>query len=353
MSHKNAKYHFLVSMFLLLYGMSLSAHGQFVDPPSQSDLNEEVSTAAISDSKVVYAQKTIRSKYDSLVQNGLITTVQELPHAMDEDTYVEALRNAFLNQKTDVMSKGMKAPQEDLEQLSQASAIAEDKETFSPIGDLDLSEEDRETLNPLDGFQIDTSQINTLLEEKGQKYTNIVQQSEEAVQSGTLSLKDKTPFWDHTFFDGVGGISGTSEQQVVYISPSVAWQLFNVVALGAGPDIVYNKSEQESFEEVSVGLRTFLKSDIIQQRLFIQAENIWQQTYLSDQNELEPHLYAGAGYIVPLSMRTGLNVSLLYGIDNPSDHELSVHRSPWIFRVGISAFKRNKLKGNHAINDVK
>lgn len=156
-------------------------------------------------------------------------------------------------------------------------------------------------------------------------------------------LAKKAKFLDKVYFEGIIGIlSGAlnGKMNIVQVSPSFGYHLTEFFSLGLGPNILLQEADQKL--NLQLGVRTFAKFEFFDKKLYSQVEDQISFPQLTQKNlenrstGAQHTILAGGGYLLPLTSKLFLNLSVMYrmaGVNNGS---------PWIFRVGFSSKKTKR-----------
>lgn len=149
-------------------------------------------------------------------------------------------------------------------------------------------------------------------------------------------VKEKPSFWDKAYFDGIVGFLKQGDLSIIQASPSLGYYFTKTVSIGLGPSIlveIKNKNWNSS-----VGLRSFLKAEFFDHRLYLQLEDNMNPTRMNlEQVANSKHsILFGVGGLIPLSKKMAINGSVLYRVNNDTEPSAT---SPWVFRLGFSSIK--------------
>lgn len=145
-------------------------------------------------------------------------------------------------------------------------------------------------------------------------------------------------------------MNGLPDKQVTIfqLSPSLGYHLTPTFSIGLGPNLLLQGEKQKIGSQW--GMRSFVKNEFFNQRLYAQVEDLINFPQMSYQEvesgkfDSQHNLLIGAGYVLPFSKSFGLNSSLLYriaGQDNVPGN-INTASSPWVIRIGISSIKEKK-----------
>jgi hypothetical protein len=158
-------------------------------------------------------------------------------------------------------------------------------------------------------------------------------------------IKKRFGLLNKTYFEGVlgflnGSING--KMTLLQASPALGFKLTNHFSLGAGPNFLL----QEEKRKISaiLGMRTFAKMEFLHQRAYSQVEDMINFPRV-DKGSVEQRkvnvqhtILAGGGYLIPITKKTILNISILYRMTQIENAQtVGGETSPWIFRVGFSS----------------
>ncbi|MBL3655113.1 hypothetical protein [Fulvivirga sediminis] len=286
------------------------------------------STATVVDScNIIYNAKFLNDKQDSLVQAGYLVNDFQYPEELDEEEYVERVKQVFFKSSLSNEHALNQGISKDVTSLSDYSL---------PIHTID-------NMDFLYGYSLDNSMIDQVKQRvftEGERHLSSKIKEKDKEEVKALDVMSRSRLWDKLYFDGNIGASNFLNNDIVYLSPAVGYQLWNSVSVGLGPDIQWNVTNDPKQPNTDVGLRTFVKATWLKYKIYAQAEDI---IYKQEANEVKKgsdhHFYFGGGYLLPLSSKTAINISVLYNVNEEQGKQYFIHYSPWIFRIGISAFK--------------
>jgi hypothetical protein len=95
---------------------------------------------------------------------------------------------------------------------------------------------------------------------------------------------------------------------------------------------------------LATGYRSFIKYELFKQRAYVQAEDWIDPARANPEKSVGTRhsILIGAGYILPIGKKLGINGALLYRINNNDYNEGA--SSPWVIRIGISSIGSAKHK---------
>ncbi|WP_143961180.1 hypothetical protein [Litoribacter populi] len=235
--------------------------------------------------------------------------------------------------------------EEEIKVLEEAWTLKEKMESYKKIQFPELPTEP----NGLSSKVLSAVQMEELREViyQNENFSKISQQGKEA--HARVIIENKQKLKERFFLEGV--VSWIPDfNRIINVSPALGLNVFEKFSIGAGPNILFGQPDpripQPDLPKLStLGFRPFIKYDLIEQKLFVQAENtvhkrlgIREKSTLTENPSALFHQVAiGAGYLLKLSSNSGLNFMALYQI---GDRSLS--DSPIIIRVGLSSLQNNK-----------
>jgi hypothetical protein len=165
-------------------------------------------------------------------------------------------------------------------------------------------------------------------------------QSQKYQKGDLLTYAQKPSFLEKSYFEGLIGISG-SNLALLQFSPALGYHFTDNLSLGIGPNILLRR--QGGKATPSVGLRSFLKAEILDRKVYLQVEDILDSYGEVDSESREifkrHSLIICAGYLLALTPSISLNLSVGYQLKNT--RILNNEYAPWVFRTGISTLQRN------------
>lgn len=153
------------------------------------------------------------------------------------------------------------------------------------------------------------------------------------------AVKKKPGFFDKLYFDGIIGFMNDSTINIVQLSPSLGYHFTSFWSVGAGPNLLVQFQGKKL--NALAGLRTFTKVEVWKQRAYFQLEDDINQAKINAESiRRSTHdVLGGVGAILPVTKSLGLNLCVLYRLNNDAG---APGRSPWVFRIGFSTIKSVK-----------
>ncbi|UII21534.1 hypothetical protein [Fulvivirga ligni] len=297
-----------------------------------SGWSQLVENSKVDSTTVIHNAKFIKEKRDSLLQVGYLPKDLNAPTEVDEQSYINALKQDFFdNQPPAEPSQEMSLPE--LNAQVDAPSLGNMKLPAYSISDMDY----------LYGYSLDEAMIDDMIEsisQKGKAYLNSIIQEKSVGELQQIDVSPRPSIWDKLYFDGNIGASNFLNNDVIYLSPALGYQFWKSVSLGVGPDIQWNVTGDPQYPGSEVGVRTFVKAAFLKYRIYAQAEDIISEVNQEEQAQSSNHhFYFGGGYLLPVTSKIAVNISVLYNVNEEPNDQYFIHHSPWIFRLGISAFK--------------
>lgn len=305
-----------------------------------SGLDQELGSA-----KKVYSRKYIQRVYDSLgIKKG--DSLLQLASALAKtETPKEELLNRINNpvkEKSDKAGIGFdektqSLKSEDAQQLNGLNDQIQNRD----ISALQLPADALSELPPLSGGLLDSKYLNTIdsmrdVTMKAKGY--VLQESKLTDDLKKASFVKKPTFMDKSYFEMILGFVSDSSFTVVQVSPSWAYHFTNHVSVGVGPNVAVEVRDKKI--NGLIGFRSYLKTEFYKQRAYVQLEDNAGQTRISkDAIRTNVHsILLGAGGILPLSKKIGLNLAVFYRLNQ---QQVRPGGTPWVFRIGLSSIKKN------------
>ncbi len=290
-------------------------------------------------SNIVYSERTLETQRDSLLQNGLIAKPEDI-RPMDRQHLIRRLREWNEGVKGKVMrySSDGDLPSNLLTPDTERTAIGAMENPSEMIDD--LCEKSFQDLQYLKGYRAKVPLLDDIKSKELRKVKSKVKTSAVG-EIQKIIVQPKVAFKDRWSIDGVMGLSGSqglSEQRLLQFSPAFSYRISGPFSVGVGPDAqFFGEKNQEGKQRIScrMGLRTFAKVALFENRTYLQLEDIYSPP---DTPGNRHRIYAGAGYLLQFSDKMAFNVSLLYQT-NTRKQEFNNAPSPWLFRLGLSAFR--------------
>lgn len=157
-----------------------------------------------------------------------------------------------------------------------------------------------------------------------------------------VMLKKKEPLFRRSFFEGIIGLN--NDFKAIDFSPAFGIQLTRLLSLGLGPNLKINTNQPSN--NILVGLRTFAKYEILENKLYIQIEDnsYWPGvSYPNWEDKLESSqinhtVLVGGGCLIKLSSSKNLNLAILYKVNE--NKFTSDFTSPMTVRLGMDFYKK-------------
>jgi hypothetical protein len=148
-------------------------------------------------------------------------------------------------------------------------------------------------------------------------------------------------FIDKVYFEGILQYKNDSTLKIVQFAPSMAYQFTSNFSFGAGPNVSIELQKKKIIG--ITGIRSYLKYQLMGQRAYLQVEDNIENIKFGPELTRKKNIHSvlvGAGGILGLWGKIGINYSILYRVNSPQTNVL--HRSPWVFRIGLSSIKSVK-----------
>ncbi len=291
--------------------------------------------------KDVYSSKKLKKIYDSLGYGKMDSILAMVPKKdmVSEEALIQKLNLPFESQAPDLPS--------DLGDLAKTDEISQLKEG---IGDYDLSklklpDSVLRELPPMRGTQIGSKilpKLDSLREALLNKERLKLKEQELTDEVTEAVVKKKPSFMDKIYFEGVMSILKNPDSPEIQVAPSLGFKVTKDFSVGIGPNILIRAKDKEL--TVLGGYRSFAKYEVMNQRGFLQLEDIVDPYQVSRESftYASHSILAGGGYLLPVSKVLSVNFSLLYRVNNQAYS--GGRASPWVFRLGISITRNRKPK---------
>jgi hypothetical protein len=165
-----------------------------------------------------------------------------------------------------------------------------------------------------------------------------MEEKETKAKTKLAEIRQKETLWNKSYFEGVVGLSPSGSG--IQFSPAMAYHIVPSWSVGAGPNILFNKVNDDWKFDVNVRLLT--KYEIFERTAYFQAEDLVNPNTIGLENNVftQHNLMAGGGYVLPFLTPISFNLSLMYRFY--SNGETAKTPSNWLFRIGISTNKKPK-----------
>lgn len=231
-----------------------------------------------------------------------------------------------------------------------SDSLMNQKTAFDKAFDVDkiIEKYDQEMLNelpPLNSSVIKEKKIPLLDSMRAQylKYEKLKFKEKEITDEyKNAALKKKESFFKRSFFDGIMGIN--EDFKVFNISPAYGLQITERFSSGLGINMGINLEKPS--ENILVGLRSFLRYELLKKKLYAQLEDnsYWPGiSYPNWEREMKEanvkhSISVGGGYMIQFANNKSLNLAFLYQLNNKS--LTSDFNAPVVMRLGISMFNK-------------
>ena len=309
-------------------------------------------TAYVNDStKIlnVYSKKEVIKKYDSLMELrskvlsgfGLENPAKE-DVKMTESEYLALLSNELGDKQeleADSLVQNSKLSLEE-ERDHYQSIVDQQKTRVDSIMSVRIS--DRPDLMPIPKKEIDSSLVSvldslTIIKTKVLDL-NILQKYD-SIESKVVTISEKKNFKDKLYFEGLFG-SSSADLSEIRLSPALAFEFMEDLSLGIGPEL--NLFRSDSISATTTGIRTFIKKEFFEKRVYTQLEysgndvSEWfnKEKLNIDKGKIGNRLLIGGGILIPVYNRINLNVAGYYNLFNKS-----IDANKFNIRIGLSILK--------------
>ena len=169
----------------------------------------------------------------------------------------------------------------------------------------------------------------------------IIKRVKETPDLKQVIVKHRPSLLDRSYGEATIGLA-PQHLEMIQLVPTVGTYLTRHLSLGVGFDGLINGFKDS---QAIVGLKSFIKVDLLPRKLYLQAENT---SYFSDlsywyeeaeaQRENLQVPYLGGGVLLNVFDNKSLNLSLMHRLgDHPFFQE---GNSAWVFRLGMSFFPK-------------
>jgi hypothetical protein len=301
----------------------------------------------------IYSHHALKKLYDSLgisKVDSVLALVKTKENVSKEDL-LSAIDKSF---PSDLGNKLDADPQKQLGNLQSdpLSALDKDglkaKDSVSSLMDLskiNLPDDIKNELPPMRGVQVPTKYLDELdsIKKLKEKVDHISTSEQEVSDNVTKIVTERKPaFWDKFYVDGVVSyFKNGNDVNVLQFAPSLAYTFAKGFSIGLGPSIQVGQKDKQW--QATISYRAFTRYELFNQKAYVQLEETMDPLSVTEQTGRSRHsILAGGGYILPLSKTVGINLLLMYRVNNEqySGGELS----PWVFRIGLSSIRPPKFK---------
>ncbi len=188
---------------------------------------------------------------------------------------------------------------------------------------------------------IDAEELNMLDSIIGQKNLGRLRAKESNFDGNfkRMSFYEKPTFWDRAYFEGLVGFNPLNGQ-INQVSPGLGYFLDQNWSAGIGPNLIFNRGE--AFPSANLGMRFFLKRELIRERIYLHFENIShhdrpggnESAFAGTPKKLVNQTMVGGGGFIPLRGALKLNLLILYQVSRSS--LAGFEDMPVNIRLGIS-----------------
>ena len=289
----------------------------------------------------IYSSKSMKKLYDSLGISKLDSALALASTKKDvsKEELLEALNTSFEPSPFEGAKSG--------EDLAKTAGSDVKKEIPADLSKMKLLDTDLSQMPPLRGFQLPTDSIPFLdsvrqLNMEREKLKLNEKEIGEHVKSALV--KEKPSFWDRTYCEGVVSFLKERDANVFQASPSMGFRVVGNLSVGLGPNILIKEVNKKW--TATLGYRSFLKYEVYKQRGYLQVEDVVDPRQVDAElvKYAKHSVFAGGGYLVPVSKVLALNLCVLYRVNNKQYS--GGQASPWNIRLGISSIggKKKELK---------
>jgi hypothetical protein len=297
----------------------------------------------------VYSDKYKRKLYDSLGMKKADSIFGVLNQfAKIESPKHEMLQrvNSEVNKKLEGTGVGFDQQKQQLNVagVDQISGLQEQYGKKPDISTLQLPPDVLAQLPPLPGFKVDDKYLPVIdsMRDVAMKAKNI-QLDEKTVTDEVkqIAIKRKPSFVNKIYFEGILGVINDTTISIVQIAPSLGYHFTDNLSVGAGPTLSVELQNKKI--NGMIGFRSFVKAEFLQQRVYVQIEDNMQQirAKLEDAKTAKHSLLVGAGGILPITKKLGINAGIFYRVNQ---QQVQPNGSPWVFRIGLSSIKQLKIQ---------
>jgi hypothetical protein len=296
----------------------------------------------VTDVQQVMSLKATKKLYDSLGISRIdsIRALASIKEDVSADELAQALkmsfpsRPGFFNGETSPLDLAKSQAGEDLPAVPDLSAMK-----LSPESVLELP--------AIRGFQFpaDSLPIVDSLKQLNLARQKLSLKENEITDNVTRTvLKEKPAFWDRTYVEGIFSYAKDQDVDLIQASPAFGYHFNSSVSIGVGPSVVVKVKERKV--ETQLGYRAFLKYEflLLRQLSYFHVEDLVDPNMVTSEyaSGTKHSILAGAGLVVPVTKVLGVNVCVLYRVNNSSYADGNI--SPWVVRIGLSSIKSKNLK---------
>jgi hypothetical protein len=314
-------------------------------------------------SQKVFSEKQWRQGYDTLSKMPGINKPpipDFLKKEVSKDEMIDAVNAKFSQGARDSLSNSqLGADKDSLENKGRslqngvpsiASLPAIPNASIDPskfdVSKISLPGQSLSELSPLPASHVKTKYLKSLdsirqinIKKERLKLT----EAKRDAQNQVSGFEKNPDFWDRSYFEGViGFIPG--DYTLLQFAPTLGFHFTEYLSLGLGPNVMVQLKEKKLL--TTLGAKTFFKAEFLKRQAYFQLEDI-MDSYGSRTSALEKrrfyeqhNVYAGGGFLLTMKLPVTLNLGMLYCI---TENKIVSHEfSPLVFRIGISALKKNE-----------
>jgi hypothetical protein len=252
------------------------------------------------------------------INNPLVDKAKMNPGELNESKVTDAGKQEAEKEAKNLDLNSVKLPQWELEKMSPLSGNVIDSKYVKLVDSMKNINLGRQDLS--------------LLERKiDQQYSQVI-------------FKDKPKFWDKAYFDGVVGILGSENGNILQLSPNLGYHIFPTFSIGVGP--IISIQQQTKNINTNFGVRSFAKVEVWKQRGYFQIEHQINPGQLDYKNIqlAQGSFLAGGGIVKNIFNNIAINFSILYRVHSTPEIAGS---SNWVFRFGVSTVNSTNVKAKN------
>lgn len=296
----------------------------------------------VTDVQQIMSLKATKKLYDSLGISRIdsIRALASIKEDVSADELAQALKMSFPSRPG--FFNGETSPLD----LAKSQA-GEDILAVPDLSSMKLSPESALQLPAIRGFQLPTDSLPII---DSLKQLNLASQKlslkeNEISENVTRTvLKQKPTFWDRTYVEGIFSYAKDQDVDLIQASPAFGYHFNSSLSIGVGPSLVVKVKEKKV--ETQLGYRAFFKYEflLLKQLSYLHVEDLVDPNMVTSEyaSGTKHSILTGAGLIVPVTKVLGINVCVLYRVNNSSYSDGNV--SPWVVRIGLSSIKSKNLK---------
>jgi hypothetical protein len=296
----------------------------------------------VTDVQQIMSLKATKKLYDSLGISRIdsIRALASMKEDVSADELAQALKMSFPSRPG--FFNGQQSPLD----LAKSQG-GEDIPTVPDLSAMKLSPESALELPAIRGFQLPTDSLPIV---DSLKQLNLASQklsiSEKEITDNVTRtiLKEKPSFWDRTYVEGILSYAKDQDVDIIQASPAFGYHFNSSLSIGVGPSLVLKLKEKRV--ETQLGYRAFLKYEflLLKQLSYLHLEDLVDPNMVTSEyaSSTKHSILGGAGLVVPVTKVLGINVCVLYRVNNSTYADGTL--SPWVVRLGLSSIKSKNLK---------